>query len=84
MGQGFVKYLFYVLSLFVLPGLIVGTILYTRSQPEYKRIGANCLLITFFSFAFFCTNSIMTGLGTTLTGDKLVPYLSQTDKLTLF
>jgi len=41
-----IKFVFYLVSvLFWIAGIVIGLMLYTRSDPESRRVGKNCLIL---------------------------------------
>ena len=77
MGKG-MKFVFYMLSFLIFPGIVFGAVFYSKDDPEFRHVGRNCIFIALFPLLFYLFIIIITvsfGIGNSfMDGIKDVPY----------
>lgn len=48
------KILFYLLSLTIIIGFIIGIVYYVKPEPELKQVGKNCIIISLLVLVICC------------------------------
>ncbi|MDD5772628.1 MAG: hypothetical protein PHX78_04085 [bacterium] len=52
MGKG-MKFIFYMLSFLIFPGIVFGAAFYSKDDPEYRNVGKNCIYIALIPLLFY-------------------------------
>jgi hypothetical protein len=70
--SGCLKLFLYAISFFIpLAGVIIGVVFLSRADPESKRLGQTCLIISIISFVLSCCLALVFGIGPAF----IIPFL---------
>lgn len=73
------KFIFYLLSFLIFPGIIFGAAFYGKDDPEYRNVGKNCIyiaLLPLIFYLFIIIIALFSGQAGDFFGDSIkdVPY----------